>query len=335
MARYTDLFRVTLARVTRIVGGTLARCYLSVSNHWQFMKAIKAPQFSDHTVLLLLGAVWGSSFLCVSIALKDYPPTSIAAIRIALAALILLAIIRVKGLSLPRSARDWIFLFVIGALNSSIPFSLISFAQQSISSGMSAMLISTAPFSALLIAHYYTHDDKISGNKVFGMLIGFGGVLVLVGADVLASRSDAVGGQLMALLAAFCYGSSSLLIRKVSHINSLVSSASVLLVTSLYFLPLVAYIDQPWLIEPSFESLMALVYLGIMPTALAYLLRFWLINRVGSVYVSQVAYVIPLFALAWGWLFLHEVPDTKIWLAMALILAGIAVNSWSGKKRKS
>ncbi len=299
------------------------------------MKTIQAPQLSEHMVLLLLGAVWGSSFLCVSIALRDYPPASIAAIRITLAAVILLVIIRVRGLSLPKGRRDWLLLFVIGALNSSIPFSLISFAQQSISGGMSAMLISTAPFSALLIAHYYTHDDKISGNKVFGMFIGFAGVLVLVGADVLASRNDAVAGQLMALLAALCYGSSSILIRKVSHINSLVSSASVLLITALYFMPLVAYFDRPWLIEPSIESFMALIYLGVVPTAIAYLLRFWLINRTGSVYVSQVAYLIPLFALAWGWMFLQEIPDTTIWLAMVLILTGIAVNSWSGKKRNS
>lgn len=297
------------------------------------MKAIQAPQLSDHAVLLLLGAVWGSSFLCVSIALNDYPPTSIAAIRIALAALILLVIVRLKGLSLPRRGRDWFFLIVIGALNSSIPFSLISFAQQSISSGVSAMLISTAPFSALIIAHYYTRDDKISGNKVLGMIIGFSGVLVLVGSEVLASRNDAVSGQLMALLAAFCYGSSSILVRRVSHINSLVSSACVLLVTTLYFLPLVAYLDKPWLIKPAAESLIALIYLGVLPTALAYLLRFWLINRVGSVYTSQVAYLIPLFALVWGWMFLNEVPDIKIWAAMGLILAGIAVNSLFGKKR--
>lgn len=297
------------------------------------MKAIQAPQLSDHAVLLLLGAVWGSSFLCVSIALNDYPPTSIAAIRIALAALILLVIVHLKGLSLPRRGRDWFFLIVIGALNSSIPFSLISFAQQSISSGVSAMLISTAPFSALIIAHYYTRDDKISGNKVLGMIIGFSGVLVLVGSEVLASRNDAVSGQLMALLAAFCYGSSSILVRRVSHINSLVSSACVLLVTTLYFLPLVAYLDKPWLIKPAAESLIALIYLGVLPTALAYLLRFWLINRVGSVYTSQVAYLIPLFALVWGWMFLNEVPDIKIWAAMGLILAGIAVNSLFGKKR--
>lgn len=297
------------------------------------MKAIQAPELPDYAVLLLLGAVWGSSFLCVSIALNDYPPASIAAIRIALAAFILLLIIRLKGLSLPRSGRDWFFLIVIGALNSSIPFTLISFAQQSISSGVSAMLISTAPFSALLIAHYYTQDDKISGNKILGMIVGFSGVLVLVGGDVLASKNDAVSGQLMALLAAFCYGSSSLLVRKISHINSLVSSACVLLVTTLYFLPLVAYLDKPWLIEPATNSLIALLYLGVFPTALAYLLRFWLINRVGSVYTSQVAYLIPLFALAWGWLFLHEVPELKAWAAMGLILAGIAVNSLSARKR--
>ncbi|MCB1756486.1 MAG: DMT family transporter [Gammaproteobacteria bacterium] len=296
------------------------------------MKPIRPAQVQDHLTLLGLGAVWGSAFLCISIALRDFPPLSIAAIRIAIGALALLLVTRLRGLPLPGGGRTWALLLVIGALNSSVPFSLISFGQQSISSGTSAMLISTAPFAALAVAHWLTHDDRISRRKLVGLILGFSGVLVLVGPDVLASRNDAVSGQLMVLLAAFCYGSSSILIRRISHIDSLVSSAAVLLVTSAYFLPLALYLEAPWRVSPEPASLMALVYLGLVPTAFAYLLRFWLINRAGTVYVSQVSYLVPLFALFWGWLFLSEVPDQTTWLALMLILAGIAANSWPRRR---
>lgn len=296
------------------------------------MKQIHQPEPRDHLTLLLLGAIWGSSFLCISIALQDFAPLSIAAIRIAIGGLTLFAVTRMRGLTLPSGLRIWLLLLVIGALNSSIPFSLISYGQLSISSGTSAMLIATAPFTALLVAHWLTGDDKISRKKVIGLVMGFAGVLVLIGPDALASRNDAVNGQLMVMLAAACYGSSSILIRKISYIDSLVSSGAVLLVTSAYFIPLALWLETPWLITPSIGSVVALVYLGLVPTAFAYLLRFWLINRVGTVYVSQVSYLVPLFALFWGWLFLAEMPDHTTWIALTLILAGIAANSWPRKR---
>ncbi len=293
------------------------------------MNKIQTPKGIDYIALFATGAIWGSAFLCVTIALRDFPPISIAAFRITLAALALYLVMVGRGLSLPRSLNDWLLLMLIGALNSSIPFSLISYGQQSISSGTSAMLISTAPFSALVIAHFFTPDDRLSFSKFVGMSLGFMGILVLVGADVLASNDNAVSGQLMVLLAAFCYGSSAILIRKITHINPLVSTTSVLLITALYFFPLALWLEQPLSQLPSNSTITALIYLAIMPTALAYLIRFWLVARTGTVFFAQVAYLIPVFALLWGWMFLSEFPDSKTWMALGLILAGIAVDSRS------
>ncbi len=288
--------------------------------------SIRQPTLADIAKLLLLGGIWGSSFMCIEIALASFAPLTIAAGRILLAALALSFLAWMAGYRWPAGAVTWGLLIVNGLFNSALPFLLISWGQQFIPSSLTAILIATGPFVSLLLSHLFTADDRLTLPKVLGMLIGFSGVIVLVGIDAFAGASQSVLGQLAVMGAAACYSASSVLTRKLAHLPPLLSSAAVLTTAACYMVPLALFADPIWVQSPHMESVMALGFLGLISTAFAYFLRFQLILRVGVVFISQVSYLVPLFAVLWGWLFLAEVPTVSIWIALGLILMGINVS---------
>ena len=290
------------------------------------MPPIRQPAAIDTARLLSLGAIWGSAFLCIEIALTGFAPLTLAAGRIALAALALIMATRLAGIRLPTDARTLRLLAVIGFFNTALPFVLISWGQQHIDSAMAAILMATGPFVALILSHLFTRDDRLTLPKLAGMLMGFAGVALLVGIDAVAGAKAGVLGQLSVMGAAACYALSGVLTRRVAHVPPLANAATVLITATLYMVPLALLVDRPWQAAPGLEAVLALVFLGLLPTGLAYLLRFQIIAAVGATFMSQVSYLVPLFAVLWGWLFLSEIPATSGWVALALILAGINVS---------
>ncbi|MFC1664981.1 DMT family transporter [Pseudomonadota bacterium] len=287
---------------------------------------IRSPLYSDYLLLFSLGAIWGSAFLCIEMALQDFPPTTMAAARIVLGGLVLALIVLFRGHRLPRAKRDWVLLIIIGLFNSAIPFFLIAWGQQFVSGGSSAILIAAGPFVALIISHFTTNDDRLTFAKVLGLSLGFIGVAVLVGVDVLSGQTDTLLAKLAIIAASSCYAFAATLTRKVAHITPLVGSAAVLCSTACFALPLALWIDQPWKLTPSPIPIIALLFLCLVPTSLAYLLRFQLILKTGATFMSQVSYLVPLFAVLWAWLFIGEVPGRNAWLALVLILIGIYIS---------
>ncbi len=290
------------------------------------MQPIRQPRFADTAKLVLLGAIWGSSFLCIDIALLGFSPLTIAALRVSLGGATLGLLVLLTGQTLPRSAATWTLVAVVGVLSSALPFFLISWGQQYIYGGQSAILMASGPFVALLLSHRLTPDDRLSGYKLLGMTMGFGGVAVLVGVDVLRGSSASVFGQLAIVGAACCYAGSAILTRKLSSISALTYSATTLLAGTACLAPLAVLLDRPWSLDPPREALLAVLFLGLVPTALAILLRFQIVQRVGATFMSMVAYLIPLFAVFWGWLLLSQVPPPRAWLALGLICLGLYVS---------
>lgn len=287
------------------------------------MQGIRAATGADLARLVLVGAIWGSSFLCIDIALTGLPPTSIVAGRLLLGALVLVAMLWSGGQRLPTDLRIWGLLVVIGFLNSALPFMLISWGQQFISGGRSAILMAAGPFLVVLMSHLWTQDDRLTTPKLGGMLLGFSGVILLVGYDAVFGRSESFSGQMAVIGATACYGVSAILTRHVASVPPLVNSAIVLASAACYMVPAALWIDHSWALQPAATPLLAVVWLGLFPTALAYLLRFQIIQAVGATFMSQVSYMVPMFAILWGWLFLSQVPPGRAWIALTLIMGGL------------
>ena len=271
----------------------------------------------------------------------------------------LLLVLRWMGLGLPRDARTWIVLASIGTLNGAVPFVLIGWGQQSVPSSTTGILIATSPFVTLLLAHFMTSDESFGWSKLAGMALGFTGVLVLFGGLASGGASgDATGaaargvanaatgaatgaaaGQVLSAepwhmaaicAAAACYAASGVLIRRLAHLpNLVVVTGTVLCASVLLWLPLLL-VGSPIGSHAQggieWQSMVAIVFLALGPTGIAYVLRIRLVQRNGAVYMSGAGYLIPVFAVLWGWVFLGEQPGLRTLVALGLILTGIAVS---------
>lgn len=294
------------------------------------MKPLVNPTFIDYAGLILLSAIWGSAFISVEFALEKYDPLLIAGARITVAFLFLYSITKLKGLSLPADSKTWLIMIIIGLLNNVIPFFLISWGQQFISASTASIMLAVGPFIALVLSHYVTNDEKFTFIKLLSVILGFAGIFILLGDDFLNQRHDSLYGEIAMLLSVFGYISAGILLRKMSHLKTIVCSTSMFLTSTLilipflYFIPLKNYdvldIDFLWI-----------VYLGLIPTASAALIRIKLVQKVGIQFMSQVSYLIPIFAIIWSWVFFNELPKNTAWIALVLVLLGLFIRKL-GKK---
>ncbi len=288
------------------------------------MQSIHKPTKFDYIELLILSAIWGSSFLAIDIAIKSVSPFALAYGRIGFATVFLLFVIYYKKLPFPRDKATWIILAIAGIINNAIPFFLISWGQQYINGSTAAIMLSTGPFVALVSSHFITPDEKFSLFKLLSVILGFSGVFVLIGGDIANQNIDAVMGEIAVFCATLGYIGSGLLIRKISHLNTIVCSTSMLLIATLTMSPFIYFEDFSSLhVEP--VSFSAIIYLAIVPTAVASLFRVKMVQRVGVQFMSQVAYIIPLFAIFWTWVFFSKIPSTNAIIALVLILFGLFI----------
>ncbi len=290
------------------------------------MRQIRTPTLGDSVKLTLLGAIWGSAFLCVEIGLRGFPPLTLAASRLLLSAALLLFLAFITGKGLPRARRDWVLLLLAGLFNATLPFLLIAWGQQFISSALAAILLGVQPFMALLLAHWMTSDDRITRNKVIGMALGFSGILFILGDQALEGLDSGFWGKFAVLLAALGFTVSALITRKVSHLEPESSSAAALGMAALYMTPIALLVERPSFTGISWEAWSAVIFLGLISSGVAALLRFQLIRDTGVTFLAQVSYLIPLFGVFWAWLFLGHLPAASAWLALVLIFAGLAIS---------
>ena len=284
---------------------------------------------AEWVLLLALTAMWGSAFMFIKLGIATVPPATLVASRLALGALLLYAVMRLRGLALPPLGRRWIAFAVLAIVGNSAPFYLISWGQQFIDSALAGILMAVMPLTTLLLAHFFVAGERLTANRALGFSVGFSGILVLMGPAVLSGLGGSlleVTAQATVLAGALCYAANSVMARRLVATDFLVASTSVLIVASLVTAPLALVLDRPWTLAPSVSSTAAIVWLGIGPTALATLLYFRLIAAAGPTFMALVNYLSPLVALLAGVLLLGEKPGVTAFAGLGLILLGIALS---------
>ena len=289
------------------------------------LTAIRRPTSFDIFRLFFVGAIWGGAFIFVSLALNDFQPISIAAWRVLLAAVVLIVVAYLANHKFPKSFKYWRYIFIVGCLNSALPFFLISWGQQFISAAESALLMAMGTFCALIVSHFTSQDERINPSRVLGVIVGFIGVVVLVFWDIIESGLGGIKGQIAVMAAGCSYAISTVIARRIAHLPSISTSAATMLSASLYMVPLAFLLENPIPAEAGATSLLSLVYLGVIATALAVTVRFTIIRANGAVFMSQVGYLVPLFGVIWSGLYFSDAINLQTSLSLILILAGIAI----------
>lgn len=283
--------------------------------------------WNDWLLLLALVAMWGSSFMFNRVAVASLPPWTVVAGRIGIAALVLTAVVYATGRRLPPPGRTWAPFVLIAAIGNAIPFYLITWGQQVVESALAGILMAVMPLATLVLAHFLVAGERMTRPRVTGFVIGFGGIVLLMGPAALAGAGgDAMlVYQLAVLGGALCYALQSVLTRLIIRGDVMVAAAATLIVASLMVVPAALWLDRPWTLSPRGVSVAAVVWLGVAPTALATVLYFQLIRSAGPTFMSLVNYLSPGVAVLLGLVIMGEHPLVTAYFGLALILAGIAV----------
>ncbi|MBE7636782.1 EamA family transporter [Sneathiella sp. P13V-1] len=284
-------------------------------------------------LLLLLSVLWGGSFFFNGVALQQIPVITVVFSRVFLAAIALLIILKIRGISFPTD-KDLLFAFIImGLLNNLIPFCLIVSGQTMISSGLASVLNATTPLFTALVAHFFSREEaeRLGPRRISGIMFGIAGVAILLGPTIgtVGFTGDQVIGQIAVLIATLCYGFGVVYTRRVSKsgLPPIVTAAGQLCASSIMMLPIMLVMDQPWAFatELSLHVYVALAGLALLSTALAYILYFHLISSAGATNASLVTLVIPVSAILMGYLFLSEEVTVQMILGMIVIGLGLLI----------
>lgn len=293
------------------------------------------PGLLQWSLLLALGMIWGASFLGVEKALESFAPITIAALRIALAAVILTGASYAMGIGLPKDRRTWLFAFGMGLFSNAIPFTLLSWGQQYVTSGFAGITMAVVPLLVLPLSHFLIPGMRLTRIKAVGFSIGFIGVVVLIGpARILQSGGGDIENiaRIACVVASMCYAIGSVLTRLAPKGEAMAFSAAALITGSLIALPIALAVEgMPT--APTLPALAGMLYLGIFPTALATIMLVFIVKTAGPPFLSLVNYQVPIWAVIIGMVVLkEELPSSFIW-ALGLILAGLAVAQIKGRRR--
>jgi drug/metabolite transporter (DMT)-like permease len=277
--------------------------------------------------LVALSMLWGGSFLFAGIQVKWLPPFTIALVRVGLAAVILTALIHILGKRLPVDAATWRAFFVMGLLNNAIPFSLIVWGQNYIASGLAAILNATTPIMTVIVAHFATDDEKITANRLLGVLTGFAGVVVLIGTESLKGLGTGVLAQLAVLLAATSYAFAGIYGRrfKPMGVEPIVTATGQVIASSTLLFPIAIIVDAPWtLAPPPIEVWLAALGMAVFSTVIGYVLYFRILASAGATNLLLVTFLIPISAIIMGAVGLGEHLAPRHFLGLAFIGLGLA-----------
>ncbi len=283
----------------------------------------RLPSRNDYIVLFALGALWGSSFGAIKIALDGVTPLTVMSSRILLAGAALLLLTLVRKTKLPRGKQNWIKIFWMTIFGTLIPFYLIPWGQLQIDSSLAAILLAVSPLFALILGHFFSEDERFSMRQLLAMFIGFVGVLLIFGENAISSPNGNILAQLAVIIAGLGYVISGVFATRIKGISADSVSASIFICASIFVLPLWLIMEQPWNFHLETATLLALTHLGIVSTGIAFLMRYYIILRAGAVFLSYVAFIIPMFGILFGVMFLGETLSLNTLGAVALILAGV------------
>ena len=281
---------------------------------------------NNYVLLVFLGAVWGASFVAIKYCSILFNPIEIGFFRTSIAAIFLLAIVSLRKGNYDFFGKNTFTYSIVGLFNAAIPFTLIPYGLLALPSNIGVIIMSANPFLALILAHFFTNDEKLNLRKSIGTIIGFSGVVFAVGVEVFVTDMESLIGALAIYLAGCSYVVSNLIIRKISDQPSDMVTMNSLMWGSIWLLPLMFMYGNFSNYELSYIPISAIIYLGIIPTGLAFSLRQVLIRNTGSTFMMQVAYLIPIFGIFYGWLLLSEPLKISLFVGLILVIVGIAVS---------
>ena len=278
----------------------------------------------DLFLLLLLGLIWGSSFFNIKIASYSYEPFTLALVRVIFALLPLLLLCKYKRIKIEAFSKNWKPYALIGLCNITIPFILIAIGTSKINSYLAAMLMSTTPLSGSILAHFFTRDEKITFFKSIGILIGFTGISVLFFDKLIVNETNFIF-VLITILGSTFYSIGGILTLRLRNKGNENVTTSTTLWSVIFLFPLAIIFENPWETTPSLASTLSLLYLGIVATGLAWLIRFRILIVNGLVFQTQVAYLIPIFGVLFGYFLMDEIITWKVMASLVVILLGIYI----------
>ena len=278
----------------------------------------------DLSLLILLAIIWGSSFFNIKIATYSYDPITLALVRVIFASMPLLLICKLRKIKIEAFTENWKWYALIGLFNIAIPFVLIAIGTAKINSYLAAILMSTTPLSGSILAHFFTKNEKLSFYKSTGVLIGFSGIILLFFDRVIINSENYIYA-LITILGSTFYCIGGLLTLKLKNKKNENVTTSTTLWSVLFLLPFSLILESPWNSEPTIASTLSLLYLGVIATGFAWLIRFRILTVNGLVFQTQVAYLIPIFGIIFGYFLMDEIITWKVIASLVVILIGIYI----------
>tara|TARA_B100000886_G_scaffold326666_1_gene273387 strand:+ start:78 stop:965 length:888 start_codon:yes stop_codon:yes gene_type:complete len=285
------------------------------------------------SLLILLAVIWGSSFFNIKIATYSYDPITLALVRVIFASIPLLLICKLRKIKIEAFTENWKWYALIGLFNIAIPFVLIAIGTAKINSYLAAILMSTTPLSGSILAHFFTKDEKLSFYKSLGVLIGFSGIVLLF-FDKVVINSENYIFALITILGSTFYCIGGLLTLKLKNEKNENVTTSTTLWSVIFLLPFSLILESPWNSNPTLASTLSLFYLGVIATGFAWLIRFRILTVNGLVFQTQVAYLIPIFGIIFGYFLMDEIITWRVLVSLVIILLGIFIFKKNNKGNK-
>jgi len=289
-------------------------------------------------LLACLVVMWGSTYLAIKIALTGFGTVTVVASRLVLATLVVLAIAVAAGTRLPRTRTEWKWMAWLAVIGNCLPFYFITWGTQHIDSSLAGILVAVMPLGVMVLAHFVIATERITPPKAAGFLLGFAGVVVLIGPDTLrfaGSGALHVLGQLAVLTGALLYSTNAVSARRMPPMDSISVSLATLLLATVLMVPAALWFEAPLSATPNAAAIWAVVYMGVFPTAVATIIYFRLIRLAGATFMSMTNYLSPCVAVLLGIVLLGERPGWNAFAGMVLILAGVGLTQsvWAQRAR--
>ena len=294
---------------------------------------MRNPNKFDYILLFVLALIWSSAFFNIKIATYSYGPVMISFLRIFFGAIPVVALCLYKKIKIEAFSKDWYWFAAIGIINLVIPFFLIAYGIQKVQSNLAAILMATTPLSATVLAHFFTINEKINFIKILGVLVGFLGIFFLFSDNILINENNFISAVLILVGSTF-YVIGGVLTLKVSNKENENVTSSILIWATIFILPIsliLSYFNpsealmfkQDLHLSHRLDSTLSVIYLGTIPTGIAWLIRFRILKNNGLVFQAQVAYLIPIFGVILGYIFLKELITPKVLIALLAVIIGI------------
>ena len=283
---------------------------------------MKRPKLFDYFLLTILALIWASAFFNIKIATYSFGPVTIAFLRVFFGAIPVLLLCYYKNIKIEAFSKDWHWFAMIGFINLVAPFFLIAYGVKSVQSNLAAILMSTTPLSSTILGHFYIKNEKFNLLKTIGILIGFSGIVFLFSDNLLITENN-FSSALLILLGSTCYVIGGVLTLRISKKKNENVTGSILIWAIIILIPLVSFIEQPWNLEPRLDSTISVIYLGLVSTGLAWLLRFKILVNNGLIFQSQVSYLIPIFGIILSYIFLKELITIRVFISLVAVVVGI------------